>query len=107
MIVIWTVFFGLILVKIIQRLWYSSRWDHIPGNKSYTSIPLIGHAYIMGKAPLENLEKQRLKHGNIFRMDVGNFPTVWLCEYQDISDVMRSKLFKDRIYEHLPIMVTT
>ncbi len=95
-----------ILVVIgIHRLWRSSRWNHIPGHKSYTSLPLLGHIYLFGDKPLECLDENQKKFGNIFRLDIGNFPTVWLCDYDDITAAFKQDNFSDRTFQQLPLLV--
>ena len=56
---------------------------------SQVSFPLIGHLYIHAKAPIEKLLESRQKFGEVFRLDSGFIPTVWLCNYDDITMALK------------------
>ena len=97
-------FVVLVVVWVIRRLKHSAKWDHFPGHRSHTSLPLIGHSYLFGTTPLECLNENREKYGDIFRLDFGNFPTVWLCDYDDVSDTFKQDIFTDRPHHLMPAM---
>ena len=102
-------FFLAVVLWYWRRLRYFARWDHIPGYKStwrsvttiplhsncctnimsQVSFPLIGHLYIHAKAPIEKLLESRQKFGEVFRLDSGFIPTVWLCNYDDITMALK------------------
>ena len=64
-----------------------------------SSLPLIGHAYILGRTPVEALHKQRRRHGDIFRLDSGPWPTVYICGYKLISEALKSDVFANRPHD--------
>ncbi len=71
------VFFLVFLTVSYWWRWHSSlsRWDHIPGMKSWSHLPIVGHAYVLAKDPLGTLCQLAKKHGNVMRFDVGGAPT--------------------------------
>ncbi len=97
---------ALVVLEGLRRLLFSMKWDHFPGERSYTSLPLIGHSYLFGATPLERLNEHREKYGDIFRLDAGNFPTVWLCNFEDVSECFKQDIFSARPYHMMPAMVT-
>ncbi len=94
--------FMLVLATLVYKKWRDlSQWDHFPGLTKFSSLPLIGHSYKLGGHPIKVLEEMRKKYGNIFRLDVGAKPTIFLCDYNDISEAYRQDLFNGRGYHDL------
>ena len=118
-------FLFLLFLSVVLWYWrrvrYFARWDHIPGYKSssrsvttipshsncctkilsYVSFPLIGHLYIHAKAPVEKLLESRRKFGDVFRLDSGYIPTIWLCNYDDITTALKQDSLQYRTgYNH-------
>ena len=69
---------------------------------SYPSLPLIGHMYRLGTTPIESLHAQKKRFGDIFRLDSGPWPTVWLCDYDQITDAMKKEVFSARPHHIIP-----
>ena len=65
----------------------TSKWNHLPGFGALTSFPIIGHGFRLGQKPCLAMEKFSKRFGNIFRLDVGMFPTVFLRDYDDALEV--------------------
>jgi len=76
--------------------------DHIPGHSSWTSLPLIGHMYVLGRTPVEVLHDHNKKYGDIFRLDSGPWPTVFLCNYEQITYTMKQDIFSARPHHLIP-----
>jgi len=86
------------LTWILKYLRYQSKWNHIPGYSGWNSLPFIGHMHYVGKEPVERLNECNKKFGDIFRLDAGPWPTVWLCNYKEITEAMKKDVFSDRPY---------
>ena len=69
------------------------------------SFPLIGHAYIHALAPIEKLLECKEKYGDIFRLDYGHIPTVWLCNYEQITSALKQDALQHRPHHYVPGMV--
>ena len=68
----------------------------------YFSFPFIGHLYKFGNKPIECLDECQKNFGDIFRLDTATGPTVWLCNYKQITEAMKSDTFAGRPYHKLP-----
>ena len=77
---------------VLYRHFRGRNWDHFPGPKSWSSLPFIGHAYLIGNDPLPNMEKLRQKYGDTFRCDVGFLPTVILSKLEDIQEAFKQEV---------------
>ena len=86
----------LVVLYIVRSYIKSRHWDHFPGFSFLTSLPIIGHAYKLKGNPLEVIEKCRQKFGSIFRLDIGNMPTVIICDYEDVYSILKSESFGGR-----------
>ena len=67
----------------------------------YFSFPFIGHLYKFGNKPIECLDECQKNFGDIFRLDTATGPTVWLCNYKQITEAMKSDTFAGRPYHKL------
>jgi hypothetical protein len=56
------------------------------------SVPLIGHMYLLKQTPVEVLMDHHTKYGDVFRLDAGPLPTVYLCNYEDIKQAMKEDI---------------
>ncbi len=70
------------------------KWNHFPGPSSLTSLPVIGHAYMIMQNPIQQLDKMRDKYGDVFRCDIGFLPTVILCDHQQIAEIFKNQVTK-------------
>ena len=68
----------------------------------YFSLPLIGHMYVLGRKPVEVLHAHQKKYGDIFRLDSGPLPTVFLCNYEQIVNAMKQDIFAARPHHLIP-----
>ena len=111
---------GLLGFLVWRHYKYLSVLDHIPGHSSWTryskngnisracniffpySLPLIGHMYILGRKPVEVLHEHRKKYGDIFRLDSGPWPTVFFCNYEQITSTMKQDIFSARPHHLIP-----
>ena len=90
-----------------QVIPFNKALDLLPSSQplsTHYSLPLIGHAYILGRTPVEALQKQRRRHGDIFRLDSGPWPTVYICGYKLISEALKSDVFAHRPHDRIPGM---
>jgi len=100
------------LFLVAITLWFSKKWlqaqkyADLPGPAWYLSLPLIGHAYMLGPNPCKKMFELKKKYGNIFRFDVGSFPTVILTSKSLIGDAFKREEFSGRIWNEVPILKT-
>ena len=59
-------------------------------------MPLLGHGYMLAPTPLEKLAECRERFGQVFRLDKGEVPTVWLCDYEEIIRAMKLDVLQYR-----------
>ena len=64
-------------------------------------FPLLTHL----SSPLGCLNGLYKKHGDIFRMDSGEFPTVWLCKFEDLEEAFKKDILSDRPHGLMPGVV--
>ena len=81
-----------ILAHYVRRLKHLSRWDHFPGYKSYSSIPLAGHVWRISNF-LQHFRQMQADHGDVFRLDWGDRPTVYVCSHELASEALSSDAF--------------
>ena len=55
--------------------------------------------------PLECLDAHHDKFGPIFRLDWGDFPTIWLCDFDDVAEAFKKDILNDRPHDLMPAMV--
>ena len=65
-------------------------------------LPLIGHYYWHALEPIGRLLQTREKYGDIFRLDYGYIPTVWLCDYDQINTYLKSDAVQHRSHHLVP-----
>ncbi len=64
-------------------------------------MPVFGHLYLYLKDPINILFEKRAKFGDVFRMDSGYLPTVWLCGYDDVSVALKKDELQHRPHHHV------
>ncbi len=62
---------------------------------------------MLKSTPLEKLEDCRAKFGDFFRLDSGPVPTVWLCDYDDITATLKLDVVAGRPHKLMPGVVST
>ena len=67
----------------------------------------MGHTAVSGlvTAPIERLTECMEEFGDVFRLDYGNIPTVWLCNYEQITAALKQDAFQYRSHHLVPGMV--
>ena len=93
-----------IFLYVIDHLKRNVRYKDIKGPSHWLSLPLVGHAYLLGKDVDGTLKKYQKKFGNIFRFDVGNIPTVILCDFATIQEAFKMDAFNGRTEDDNPTM---
>jgi len=96
------ILFLLIAFKWWRQHLYLAQVDHIPGHSSWTSLPFIGHLYRLGKTPVEALHEHRKKYGDVFRLDSGPLPSVFLCNYEHMTKVLKQDATAGRPHHLIP-----
>ncbi len=100
-VILLTFILALLVGYIIHKWKQASKWDHFPGLTKYTSLPMIGHAYMLSKNPSRELRDLTKKYGTIYRFDIGSVPTIILTEYEDIVAAYKQDVFSGRIFHSL------
>ncbi len=73
---------------------YVLRWNSFPGCKAWSSLPLVGHAYMLGSRPIPFLKKLLKEHGDVVRFDVGPQPTVLIGNFDILRDLFKREVRK-------------
>jgi hypothetical protein len=96
------------ILPALAIAWLAYKWlqaqkySDLPGPAWYLSLPLIGHSYLLGSNPCSKMFELRTKYGNIFRLDVGSFPTVFLNSRALLNEAFRKDEFNGRIWNSMP-----
>jgi len=91
-------------------LWFTHKWRQaqkyadLPGPAWYLSLPLVGHAYMLGSNPCTKMFELREKYGDIFRLDVGSFPSVFLTSRTLFNEAFKKEVFSGRIWIEMPVL---
>ena len=70
------------------------RWNSFPGPKAISSLPLLGHSYMLGSAPIPVLKELLKKYGDVVRFDLGPTPTVLIGSYDMLMDLFKREVRK-------------
>ncbi len=70
------------------------RWNSFPGPKAISSLPLLGHSYMLGSAPIPVLKELLKKYGDVVRFDLGPTPTVLIGSYDMLMDLFKREVSK-------------
>ncbi len=94
----------ILMVLFILRIAYKYckdywRYGHLPGFVGVSSAPIAGHAYKLGNKPLETLFECRRRFGDVFRLDVGDTPTVFIADYDTAKDAFRQEALLGRPWD--------
>ena len=66
------------------------------------SLPFIGHLYRLGRTPVEELHKHRRRFGDVFRLDSGPLPSIFLCNYEQMNKVLKQDATAGRPHHLIP-----
>ena len=80
------------LAHYVRRLKHLSRWDHFPGYKSFSNLPLAGHAWRISDYVL-HFRQMQADYGDVFRLDWGGRPAVYVCSHELASEALSSDAF--------------
>jgi hypothetical protein len=61
----------------------------------------------MKAAPLAKLDACRRMFGDVIRLDSGPIPTIWLCDYEDISKTLKLDSVAGRPHKLMPGVTAT
>jgi hypothetical protein len=61
----------------------------------------------MKAAPLAKLDACRKMFGDVIRLDSGPIPTIWLCDYEDISKTLKLDSVAGRPHKLMPGVTAT
>lgn len=93
---------GGILLLIFSKYRHNLKYSDLPGPSPFLSLPIIGHGYLLGDDAPEALMRCQEKYGDIFRFDLGSWPTVFLCRHSLIANAFKMEAFSGRTWNELP-----
>ncbi len=92
----------LLLAVLARKLLRDLKYSSFPGPSPFLSLPLIGHGYLLGSDVAEKLSECQRKYGDVFRFDVGAFPSIFLCSHEAVAEAFRKEAFSGRFFNELP-----
>ena len=92
-----------ILACLLLRVWLVKKFhkenkNDPPGPSMWLKMPFVGHTYLFGNNPIQDLMDMKEKYGPIFRFDMGSDPTVFLCDYELMLEASKTKSIYDKCY---------
>ncbi len=72
---------------------YVWRLDCFPGPKALSSLPILGHSYMLGSEPIPVLRTLHKRHGDIVRFDLGPNPTILVGSYDMLLDLFKREVW--------------
>jgi hypothetical protein len=63
--------------------------------------------YVLKQTPVEVLHAHRAKYGDVFRLDAGPLPAVWICNYEQMSKALKTDVLSGRPHHLIPGYSTT
>ncbi len=96
------------LVIIFVKIWKTKndKYRHFGGPSPFLSLPYFGHALLLKPNPVKELSKWHRLEGDMFRFDIGNVPTVFLCSHKLVSEAFKTEEFNGRNAPHNVIAET-
>jgi hypothetical protein len=104
MALLWLTFLAAATGWFVYKWLQAQKYADLPGPAWYLSLPLVGHAYLLGSNPCSKMVELRKKYGNLFRLDVGSFPTVHINSRALINEAFRKEEFSGRIWNEMPAL---
>ncbi len=93
----------LLTKKWLRDLSYSK----FQGPSPWLSFPLVGHGYMVALNPGQTLISMHKRYGDLFRLDLGNIPTIWLCTTEALKEAYAKEEFSGRFFNEMPTFVET
>ncbi len=95
--------FLILLCYHAKRVLTLRKFSHLPGNSSLTSLPVVGHGYLLTghQEMVDTLFAQQKKYGDIFRLDCGPTPTVMVGDYEDMLAMSKMEECLAKPYDDL------
>ncbi len=73
------------------------KYKDFDGPSPFLSLPILGHTLLLNMSnPLVKLSELRKRHGEVFRCDIGNTPTIFICSYDLLAEAFKKDEFNDR-----------
>ena len=91
-----------VILYMIDHVKRNAKYEDLKGPSHWLSLPLVGHAYLLGTDVDGTLKKYQKKFGDIFRFDVGNIPTVFLCDFATVQEAYKLEAFTGRSADDSP-----
>ncbi len=95
-------FLCLLLLHILKKWLDNRKYKDLKGPSPLLSLPMVGHGYLLGTNPAVKLAELHRRHGDIFRFDIGDFPTVVLNSYDLIKEAFYKEEFSGRHWNEIP-----
>lgn len=102
--IIFGAFLCLYLVHYVKRYF----WDYrdMKGPSVFLSVPIIGHAWALSPNPHKTLEDLKTTYGNLFRFDIGPYPSLVVAGLEEFQEMCRMDVFNGRFFGILPAVQT-
>ncbi len=91
-----------VVVILLRKYLRDLKYRDFDGPSPFLSLPLIGHGYLLGSDVASKLTEYQKKYGDIFRFDIGAYPTVILCTQELVAEAFRKEAFSGRFFNQLP-----
>lgn len=92
---------ALLAYFLLTRLASKRKYSDFPGPSPFLSLPIIGHGYLLGSDPLAKLIEFRRRYGDVFRLDIGNQPTIFLGTNNLMAEAFRKEAFSGRKFNEI------
>ncbi len=93
----------LVLLTYCLKKWLNDRkYSDFDGPSPFLSLPFVGHGYLLGNEQNKKMMEFQKKYGDVFRFDIGSYPTVVLCSYKLTRDAFTKEVFSGRFWNVVP-----
>nr|APH81370.1 cytochrome P450 CYP3028A1 [Tigriopus kingsejongensis] len=93
---------GVYAVKYFKKYFWDLR--HLNGPSPFLSLPIFGHAWMIGDDIPRYMDQCAEKYGPIFRFDMGYLPTVIIGRYDDYVDAYKLEPMNGRAWSIMPFV---
>ncbi len=97
--------FVLLVVAFVARKWLQAqKYKDFNGPSPFLSFPFVGHGYLLGSDPASKLHEMKRNYGDVFRLDVGDLPSVVFTTYEQIKEAFSKEVFSGRQFNEIPTL---
>ena len=100
----WLLLALVVTAYLAKRYLSNLKYGDFDGPSPWLSFPLIGHGYLLGDRPPQKLREFQKKYGDIFRLDIGDAPTIMICKYGLVKEAFAKEAFSGRFWNEIPTL---